>query len=181
MVTGGISSNQASADSGRSGGLGGVSAVARLDRDVLAEPGIGTVIIDEGLQDVLHGASEQELEDAYGAMITELSGFGVAVIIATITPCGGYSSSAAGDSCSSTVDGIRTDVNQDFVEDVSPPDCWADFDMAVSNEASPEALQSAADAGDHVNLTQAGYTALAGTLGAQGCGFVPNRNLPPPP
>jgi hypothetical protein len=181
VVPGGVNSNEASADSGQSGGWGGVSAVARLDRDVLAEPGIGTVIIDEGLQDLLHGVSEQQLEDAYGAMITELNGFGVEVIMTTITPCTGYSSSAAGDSCSSTVDNARTDVNDNFVENTALPNCWADFDGAVGNGASPEALQSADDVGDHANLTQAGYTALAGAVGGQGCGgLAANANLPPP-
>src|SRR5258708_134689 len=41
VVAGGLNSNQASADSALSTGQGGVSAVARLDPDVLAEPGIG--------------------------------------------------------------------------------------------------------------------------------------------
>jgi hypothetical protein len=181
VLAGGVNSNQASADSGQSGGVGGVSAIARLDRDVLAEPGIGTVIIDEGLQDVLHGASEQQLEDAYGAMINELNAFGVTVIMTTITPCTGYSSTAAGDSCTSAVDGIRTDVNDNFVENTSLPNCWADFDGAVSNGASPEALATADDTGDHVNLTQAGYTALTGAVGAQGCGGLVANMYPAPP
>ena len=36
---------------------GGVSLLGRLDRDILAEPDVGTVIIDEGLQDLLRDAS----------------------------------------------------------------------------------------------------------------------------
>jgi hypothetical protein len=179
VVNSGVNSGEASADSALSTGYGGLSAIARLDRDVLAEPGIGTVIIDEGLQDVLHGVAEQSLEDAYAAMVNELNGFGVNVIVATITPCGGYSSSAAGDSCSSTVDGVRTDVNQNFVENAAPPNCYADFDAAVSNGASPEALTSADDAGDHANLNQAGYRALAGAVTAQGCALSAN-SLPIP-
>lgn len=179
VVTGGVTSNEASADS-TNNGLGGVSAVARLDRDVLAEPGIGTVVIDQGLQDVLHGASEQGLEDAYAALMNELNAFGVTVIIATITPCSGYSSTAAFDSCSTAVDTARTDVNENFTENVTLPNCWTDFDAAVSNGASPEALLPADDVGDHVNLTQAGYTALTGAVTAQGCALTVNANPPPP-
>lgn len=183
VVDGGINSNEVSADSAQADGYGGVSAVARLDRDVLAEPGIGTVIIDEGLQDVLHGASEQQLEDAYTALITELNGFGVSVIITTITPCGGYSSSAADDSCSAAVDGVRTDVNQ-FAGNTAVPNCMADFDGAVSNGASPEALLTTApagsyDTGDHINLTQAGYTELTGAVTGGGCSLAANQNPPP--
>lgn len=173
VVTGGVNSNEVSVDSSQSAGLGGVSAVARLDRDVLAEPNIGTVIIDEGLQDVLHGAGEQQLDNSYTALVDELSGFGVNVILATITPCGSYSSSAAGDSCSATVDGIRTSVNTDMNNMVAFPNCLADFSGAVSNGS---ALQSGDDAGDGINFTQAGYTAL--TTAAQQCGFA--ANLFPP-
>lgn len=175
VVAGGVNSNQASADSALSRGLGGVSAVARLDRDVLAEPGIGTVIIDEGLQDALHGASEQQLDDAYRALITELSGFGVNVILASITPCGNYSSSAAGDSCSAAVEGVRTSVNTDMTDLVAFPNCAADLNAAVTAGGSPETLLTADDAGDHVNLTQAGYTALTNSVLRQ-CGLAASLN-----
>jgi hypothetical protein len=193
VVTGGTNSNQASADSSQNNGFGGVSAVARLDRDVLAEPGIGTVIINEGLQDLLHGASEQQLEDAYGAMINQLNAFGVNVIIATITPCYGYSSTKAADSCSSAVDGARTDVNT-YIEGTAPPNYWADFDCAVAvpdtdgscspsgnPSGSSQVLQGGDDTGDHVNLTQAGYTALTGAVTGQGGVLAANQFLPPAP
>jgi hypothetical protein len=64
---------------------------------------------------------------------------------------------------------------------VTLPNCWTDFDAAVSNGASPEALQPANDVGDHINLTQAGYTALTGAVTAQGCTLTANANPPPPP
>jgi hypothetical protein len=173
IVTGGLSSNEVSADSTLPTGLGGVSAVARLDRDALAEPDLGTVIIDEGLQDAVHGASQQQLDDAYLALVTELSGFGVNVILASLTPCGGYSSTPAGDSCSSAVEGVRTGVNTDITSMVTLPNCAADLNTAVTAGGSPEALQAVDDVGDHVNLTQAGYTALAGAV-LQQCSLAAN-------
>ena len=179
VVNGGVNSNQASADTTQTNGYGGVSAVERLDRDVLAEPGIGTVIIDEGLQDILHGASAQQLEDAYGAMTTELGGFGVNVIVTSITPCGGYTNSAAGDSCSTAVDNVRTNVNTNTLQNVAPPNCGTDFDGAVTNGATPEALLAADGTGDDVNLSQAGYTALTGAITSGGCTLGANQ-LPIP-
>lgn len=182
VVTGGLSSNQVSADSSQNNGFGGVSAIARLDRDVLAEPGTGTVILDEGLQDLLHGVTEQGLEDAYGAMLNQLNAFGVNVIIGTLTPCSGYTSAKASDSCSSTVDATRVNVNQNFVENTVLPNAWADFDAAVSNTGgTTEALQGGDDAGDHVNLTQAGYTALTGAVTGQGGTLAANQYPPPAP
>ena len=38
---------------------GGQSLVGGLDRDILAEPGVGTVILDEGLEDVLLGRRQR--------------------------------------------------------------------------------------------------------------------------
>jgi hypothetical protein len=186
VVAAGINSNQASADSALSSGLGGISAIARLDRDVLAEPDIGTVIIDEGLQDLLHGASQQQIEDAYGALLTELGGFGVNIVIATITPCSSYASTAANDSCSTTAEGIRTTVNGDLLTGttVAFPNCAADFSGQVAggpvSTTNPAlTLQSGDDAGDGINFTQAGYTALTSAAQAQPCGFAGNL-LPPP-
>jgi hypothetical protein len=184
VVDAGIQSNQVLADS--SGG-GGVSLLARLDRDILAEPDVGTVVINEGLQDVLRaGASttiQQKLETGYGVLISQLNAFGVTVIAGTLTPCAGYSNSTAGDACTTstdptvtTVDANRTAVNG-YLSGTAFPNCAAGFDSAVSNAASPEALQSAYDTGDHVNLTTAGYAAIAAAVTSGGCTLLPP--LPP--
>jgi hypothetical protein len=163
---------------------GGMSLLSRLDRDVLAEPDVGTVVLDEGLEDNLLQAGSQtiqtNLENAYQVLAAELGSFGVNVIIADLTPCGGYSSSAS--SCSTAVDAARQTLNS-YIDGGSvppggsaPPPCPADFDLALSNGASPEALQSAFDAGDHVNLTlgsSGGYAALAPAAASTGC-IAPN-------
>ncbi len=181
---------------------GGMSLLSRLDRDVLAEPDVGTVVIDEGLEDNLLQAGSQDiqtnLENAYQVLAAELGSFGVNVIIADLTPCGGYSSSAS--SCSAAVETARQTLNS-FIDGGSvppggsaPPPCPAPFDQALTNNASPEALQAAYDAGDHVNLTlgsAGGYAALAGATANgvsnangtfSGCSFAiaPNVNPLPP-
>jgi hypothetical protein len=84
--------------------MGGVSLLARLDRDVLSEPDVGAVVIDEGPQDVLGGASSADVENAYASLVTELSaqpGFGIPVILADLTPCGGNSQ------CTSAAEAVR--------------------------------------------------------------------------
>ncbi len=169
VVDAGIEANQVDSDGTTTGG---VSLLARLDRDVLAKPDVGTVIIDEGLEDLLQGAGSTvasgNLEDAYQALEGQLGAgsigtFGINVIIATLTPCSGYTNSAAGDSCSSTVDADRQDVNS-AVKSTVFPYCYADFDAAVSNGDSPEALPLTYNAGDDVNLTLAGPTSGYGEL-----------------
>jgi hypothetical protein len=115
VIDAGIQANQVISDGNSSGG---VSLLARLDRDILAEPNVGTVIIDEGLEDLLQGAggtlTAGNLADAYQALEGQLNAFGINVIIAALTPCAGYVNSTAGDSCSTgtaSVDAGRQDVN----------------------------------------------------------------------
>jgi hypothetical protein len=191
VVDAGVQSNKVVAD-GNAGG--GVSLLARLDRDILTEPDVGTVVIDEGLQDVLSNdgstAVQDNLEAAYGILASQLGAFGINVIIGDLTPCGGYSNSTVGDSCSTAVETVRETVNS-YIDDAevppggsAPPPCPAAFDAAVSasTSASPEVLQAAYDAGDHVNLTlgtTGGYAALAHAVAATGC-IAPNANTPAP-
>ena len=162
----GMESNQLLTDDDS---MGGVSLLARLDRDVLSEPDVGGVVIDEGLQDVLGGASSADVENAYAALVTELSaqpGFGIPVILADLTPCGGNSL------CTSAVDGNRSAVNTFLdtsaqLNSAAAPAAIVSFDQAVSNNATPEALASGDGESDDVNLAPSGYAAAAQTLGPQ--------------
>jgi hypothetical protein len=170
----------------------GTSLLARVDRDILAEPGVGTVIIDEGLEDVLHNESPGTvtvLNDAYQVLSSQLSQFGVAnVIFGTLTPCGGYADSRVGDSCTPAVDSRRGDVNSDLSSIAGAGSCVANFAGAVTGgRGSPERLARGDDAGDHVNLTlggRGGYAAIARTLPALPCVLAavayPRPWQPPP-
>ena len=198
VVDAGVEANQVMSDGSS---YGGVSLLARLDRDILAEPDVGTVIIDEGLQDLLRDASsstsstadlaEGNLEDAYQALESQLHAFGINVIIATLTPCAGYTGSSLSDSCTTgagvTVDASRQDVNSTTIDDTPVPYCYADFDAAVSNGASPEALASDDNAGDGVNLTLGGPTSGYGVLApavfssSDACSLLPESCLHSPP
>jgi hypothetical protein len=151
---------------------------------VLAEPDVGTVILDEGLQDILRGAAATQLEDAYTALNTQLTKFGVHVILADLTPCSAPKGRPpAADACSAAAARERGYVNS-FIDggegglDLIPPPCVAQFDAAVSDQASPQALAPAFGTGDDVNLSlgpRGGYHALAGSLASRdyGCPLAP--------
>jgi hypothetical protein len=180
VVDGGVQSNQVLAD-GSDGG--GVSLLARVDADILAEPDVGTVVLDEGLEDLLQQAGSASavtnLTNAYTILVDQLSAFGINVIGGDLTPCSGYSNSTVGDSCSPTVDGARIDVNSFIDGDSDAANCNAAFDAAVSNGASTEALASGYGEADDVNLTlgtSGGYAQLANAVVAPstGCQLMPN-------
>jgi hypothetical protein len=166
-VDAGVESNRLLADGT---GSGGVSLLARLDRDVLAEPDVGTVVIDAGLADLLSSSSvtAEQLSAGLAALDNQLFAFGATVIIATITPCSG----SGGLACGSAADGTRVNVNQAIGTPFSPEYCPADFAGTVGDTNSPQALQASPtnyDTGDHVNVTSPGYAALTGPVG--GCGL----------
>jgi len=190
VVDAGIETNELQADQA---GIGGVSLLARFDRDVLAEPDVGTVVVNEGLEDLLKEAAAGDaniagnVEVAIEQLQTILTGYGISIVVATLTPCGNYvGTGSPADACplGGTADSARQDgVNawiagetQAFPLLFGAPNL-ADVDCAVSTlgptgcnqsetNESTETLASGYGAGppptgDWVNLTVAGYAQAA--------------------
>lgn len=185
VVDASVETNQVLASSG--GWSGGPSLIARIDRDVLAEPDVGTVVISQGLEDLLAAAgsntSGTNLSNALNVLVDQLNANGIAVIVGTLTPCSGYDNTThSGHSCTTgtgaTVDAERLFVNSQ-ISNISGQNCWADFDSAVTTPGSnPETLATTPtsyDSGDHANLTLAGFAALAPSVfnGPALCTFAP--------
>jgi hypothetical protein len=174
VVDAGTSANQVTedgpwiGDGGNPGSPGGENLLGRLDRDILAEPGVGTVVIDEGLEDLLFqdglASIQTTLEDDYAILAKQLNAFGIQVYIGTLTPCGGYSNSTNSNVCDANTESARVAVNNDI--DGVAGACVAQFSSAVaeSGTSSPVDLAAADNAGDGVNLTlgaAGGYAQLA--------------------
>ncbi|HEV2373269.1 MAG TPA: hypothetical protein VGS19_13985 [Streptosporangiaceae bacterium] len=188
VVDAGVQSNQVLADGTTNGG---VSLLARIDRDVLAEPDMGTVVVDEGLEDLLlsAGNNAQGLGYAYTLLSNQLFAFGANVIIADLTPCSNYSNSTVGDSCpdSSTaaVQVARATVN-DAILAGSATFCPADINanVAVTDANGNDALASGDGTRDNVNLTlgtnTGGYYQIAQAVpNSQPCFVLPYQYHPP--
>jgi hypothetical protein len=174
----GIESNQVLTDTDTTTGIGGPSALSRIASDILAEPGVGTVIVDEGLEDVLRASASSttglDLDNGYSALSSQLNAWGITVIFGTLTPCAGYAGSGRPpeDACTTAVDSVRVSVNSDYLLGnygnspclLTPCVTALNFDSAVSDGGSPEALQPAYNSGDNVNLTDAGYAAITAAI-----------------
>lgn len=167
VVEGGIENNGVLRDV--VGNAGGLNAMSRLDRDILAEPGIGTVVVTEGLTDLLNGTSADDLTDAYTELATQLNAFGVSVVFVSLTPCDGYAP------CTTAVDTQRLTANNwldgqitylaPYISSVDasatvgiddPNSTTTPLEQKLDNGAAP----ADADAGDHVNLSNDGYAAI---------------------
>ena len=135
--------------------------------------GIGTVVLDEGLGDLLNGQSAVNLDsNGYAPLLGYLSGSGDQRRRCRPDPCGGYAGDKAtvNDPCTSTVDGYRTTAIRSFsgftpIETLStPPLFYVNPDPVIGTpnaEDDMTHLSTVADIGNHVNLTTTGYGALA--------------------
>jgi lysophospholipase L1-like esterase len=142
----------------------GPSALARFDRDVLAQSGVAWLVVFEGVNDIgtaeatLAGqdAVAADLIAAYEQMIVRARAQGIRVYGATLPPFGGsdYDDPAGHrEAARQAVNGwIRSDGGFDAV---------LDFDRATRDPADPRRLLPAYDEGDHLHMNPAGYRALA--------------------
>jgi len=148
----------------------GPSALARLDRDVLAQSGVAWLLVFEGVNDI--GTAEaapaaqkqvgEELIGAYQQIITRAHAQGIRVYGATITPFGGNSY----DDPQGYREVTRQTVN-DWIRTSHAFDAVVDFDRVARDPADPRQLLPAYDTGDHLHLDPDGYRALAAAVPAQ--------------
>lgn len=151
----GISANDVTAD--RCPGCG-VSAESRLDRDVLSQPGVSTVIFLEGINDIGSGAvtSADQLIAADKQIIARTHARGLRILGGTLTPIKGAGFTAQQQQ-------IREAVNQ-WIRTSGAFDGVVDFDKATRDPADPQAYLPAYDSGDHLHPNDAGYQAMANAV-----------------
>ena len=146
----------------------GPNAVARFDRDVLAQPGVRWLVLFEGINDIgtfdpegskpqaEHDTLVRQLTTAYAQMADKARAAGIKVYGATITPfldCAPYKPKPITEADRIAVNNwIRTSKTFDAV---------LDFDAAVRDPARPGHLAPAFDTGDGLHLSPAGLRALA--------------------
>lgn len=149
----------------------GPNALARFDRDVLAQAGVRWLIVFEGVNDLggltrngpvspaEHTALVHNILSAYQQMIMRAHAQGIRVIGATITPFGGsdyYHPDAATEADLHAINAwIRSPGHFDAV---------LDFAKVVRDPAHPQQLLPAYDCGDHLHPNPAGYKALADSI-----------------
>jgi lysophospholipase L1-like esterase len=139
----------------------GVSALARLDRDVLTQPGVKWVMLLEGINDIgreARDASEttnaDEMIAAYQQIIERAHSLGIKVIGCTLTPYEGASYFLEHG------EETRAALNQ-FIRASKAFDAVVDFEAATRDPQSPKKLRAEFDPGDHLHPNDAGYQAMA--------------------
>jgi lysophospholipase L1-like esterase len=149
----------------------GANAAARFERDVLAQPGVHTVVVLMGINDIGWPQSAfapreapmtaARMIAAYRQLIAQSHARGVRIVGGTLlpfegalqgTPFAGYYTPAK--------DAVRGEVNR-WIRESGEFDEVADFDALLRDPDHPSRMQPRYDSGDHLHPGDAGYAAIA--------------------
>jgi lysophospholipase L1-like esterase len=154
VINAGIGGNQLLRDAGVAGW--GQSGLARLDRDVLAVPGVTHLIVLEGINDISNdpAPTAQALIAGYRQIIARAHAKGLKIILGSILPVKG-----------SWVfkpekEALRQTVNA-WILSQHEADGVVDFDAAVRNPDDPSSIRKELQSGDWIHPNDAGYRVMS--------------------
>jgi len=142
----------------------GPNALARFDRDVLAQAGVKYLIILEGINDIGRATdpklpsdmvSVQDLIAGLSQLTERAHMHGIKVLGATLTPIP--------DPANPHREVLRQALNR-WIRTTNEFDGIVDFDKVTRDPADPTAFLSGYDAGDHVHPSDAGYRAMGDAI-----------------
>jgi lysophospholipase L1-like esterase len=139
-------------------GPSGPSGLSRFATDALDQAGVTDVIVLEGLNDIVAGATASQLIGAYEELISQAHAAGVRIQLGTLTPTAGSEYiGTANDNA------VREQVNQ-WIRTQHLSDGVIDFDTTVADPNDPSQISPAYDGGDHLHFNPAGYQAMANAI-----------------
>jgi lysophospholipase L1-like esterase len=151
----------------------GESALARLDRDVFALPGVKVLILFEGINDIgfssgklpvaFSGARKArqvtagEMIAGYRQVISRAHALGIKVYGATISPFkGSFYWTAEGEN-------TRQEINR-FIRTGGAFDAVLDFDAALADPGDKASIRAGLHSGDHLHGNDEAYRAIADSI-----------------
>ncbi|MCF3498825.1 SGNH/GDSL hydrolase family protein [Stenotrophomonas maltophilia] len=149
----------------------GESVLARLQRDALDQPGVASVIVLIGINDISWPGTAfarnqarpalAELQAGYRALAEQARGRGIRIVGATLTPfAGALPGTPLDDYYHPDKDVLRRQLNA-WLRTDSPFDAVIDLDAALRDPADPSQMAAAYDSGDHLHPGDAGNRAMA--------------------
>jgi len=133
----------------------GLTAIDRLRKDAISQPGVRDVIVLEGTNDLAHNESARPIISALRALVVRLerSGTRIKTFLGTVPP-------NKGDDEQAPIDAIRSQLNR-WIRHQRAADGYIDFSRALRDPKHPNRLDPRFDSGDHLHPSAAGYKAMA--------------------
>ncbi|WP_223482266.1 SGNH/GDSL hydrolase family protein [Stenotrophomonas sp. OVS01A] len=149
----------------------GESARKRFQRDVLDQPGVASVIVLIGINDISWPGtafaraqarpSLAELQAGYRDLAQRAHARGLRILGTTLTPfAGALPGTPLDDYYAADKDALRQQLNA-WLRTDSPFDAVIDLDAALRDPADPSRMAAAYDSGDHLHPGDAGNRAMA--------------------
>ncbi|KAJ4363386.1 hypothetical protein N0V83_009679 [Neocucurbitaria cava] len=146
----------------------GPNAFGRIDRDVLAHPGVRYAMVFEGVNDIgsapatpaAQTAIYENLIQAYTQIVQLIHAHGIPVFAATITPFSAPSNTTVQPYSDPEREKTRQKVNK-FIRESGTFDAVVDFDKLLADKAIPSQLDDEYNSGDYLHPNVAGYQHLA--------------------
>ncbi len=149
----------------------GESALARFRRDVLDQPGVVSVVVLIGINDISWPGTAfarnqarptlAELQAGYRTLAEQAHRRGLRILGATLTPfAGALPGTPLDDYYQPDKEALRQQLNA-WLRSDSPFDSVIDLDAALRDPADPSRMAAAYDSGDHLHPGDAGNRAMA--------------------
>jgi lysophospholipase L1-like esterase len=149
----------------------GEAGLKRFQRDVLDQPGVATVVVLIGINDISWPGtafardqsrpSLADLQAGYRQLIERAHARGLRVVGATLLPfAGALPGTPVDDYYQPDKDALRQQLNA-WLRDGSPFDAVIDLDAALRDPADPSRMAAPFDGGDHLHPGDAGNRAMA--------------------
>ena len=152
----------------------GEHALARLERDVLAQPGVRSLIVLLGINDISWPGTAfapraqrptlQDMAEGYRQLVARARSHGLRVIGATLPPYeGALPGTPLDDYYQDGKDDLRRQVNA-WIRLGGAFDAVIDFDAVLRDSAHPARMAARFDSGDHLHPGDEGNRAMANAV-----------------
>jgi lysophospholipase L1-like esterase len=150
----------------------GPNALARLDRDVLAQTGVTHVMVELGLGDIFSGPTLNPFEDVtveqviqgHRQLIQRAHAKRLKIFGCTLTPLEGFLVPGTPFPVFTPAREIKRQAVNAWIRTSGEYDGVIDFDRVLADPSSPSKILALYDSGDHGHPNDAGYAALANAI-----------------
>jgi len=147
----------------------GPNALARFDRDVLAQSGVTHVIVQAGGNDIFTLNPDEEVTveqiiQGHKQLIERAHTKGLKVFGCTLTPVEGFLQPGTPFPVFSPAKEDKRQAVNAWIRTSGEYDDVVDFDRVLRDSDSPSKMAASRDSGDHGHPNDAGYKALADAI-----------------